>query len=290
MTYEPKVIMRSAMFLATKTEGFHITAENYASRLPKTTAEQVLAPEYLITQALRFTFDVRHPYRGLNGGHMEMSAMAHGKAAVLSSINKSSAELQNEILKLPLRPNGPSSQMTVHSLEKRLGEATAKANKTLKSSAILTDAYFLYPPSQIWLSAYLLADEVLTLFYISTKFPDGVNPTTPTGVSKSRLIATIRACAALLATGLSTVNVGVEENVEEIRAIEKKLRHCRDPDKMDLVKLNKAHKRDAGTDGKLEESVVKRRKLEREKNEKEADEFWGPELPTIGSRVATPAV
>ncbi|RKI32411.1 hypothetical protein D7X55_41820, partial [Corallococcus sp. AB049A] len=76
MTYEPKAIMRCAMFLANKIEDHKMDCEVYASRLPKTTKEQVLAPEFLITQALRFTFDIRHPFRGLNGGHMEMAAIA----------------------------------------------------------------------------------------------------------------------------------------------------------------------------------------------------------------------
>ncbi|OCK84017.1 cyclin-like protein [Lepidopterella palustris CBS 459.81] len=286
MTYEPKVIMPSAMFLATKTEIFHMTAENFASRLPNTTAEQVLAPEYLITQALRFTFDVRHPFRGLNGGHMEMAAMANGKAAVLPSANKTPANLQQAMLKLPLEPNGSSSSMNVRAVEKRLGEATAKASKTLKTAALLTDVYFLYTPSQIWLAAYLLADEVLTLFYISSKFEDEADPSTPSGISKSKVIATVRACAAMLASHTSMAHATEDEikalekkEAEEVKAIQRKLHYCRDPDKMDLVKLNKAQKRDAGTDGKLEESKAKRRKLEREKNEKEADEFWGPELP-----------
>lgn len=58
----------------------------------------------------------------------------------------------------------------------------------------------------------------------------------------------------------------------------KKLRLCRDPDKVDLVKLNQAQKRDAVADGELEEHKAKKRKIARESHQKEADEFWGPEL------------
>jgi len=291
MTYEPKAIMRCALFLANKIEDNKMECADYASRLPNTTKEQVLAPEFLITQALRFTFDVRHPFRGLNGVHMEMGAIAQGKAAVLPYIEKTARELQQEMFRLPAQPGGAASQMTQHGLAKRLGAATEKAKDTLKSSAILSDAYFLYTPSQICLAAYLLADEVLTMFYLSTKFPDTIDAETPTGIAKLKVIATVRACAVLLAPDPTLQNLSDDEKkaiqkqkVSEVKAIGDKLRHCRDPDKMDLVKLNKAQKRDAGAEGKLEESVAKRRKLEREKNEKEADDFWGPELPKNGNK------
>jgi cyclin H len=47
---------------------------------------------------------------------------------------------------------------------------------------------------------------------------------------------------------------------------------------MDLVKLNAAQKRDAGEEGKLDENVAKKRKLEREQTAKEADDLFGPNL------------
>ncbi|KAF2811176.1 cyclin-like protein [Mytilinidion resinicola] len=291
MTYEPKSIMLSAMFLANKIEDNKMECADYAARITGTTKEQVLAPEFLITQALRFTFDVRHPFRGLQGGHMEMLAIAQGKAAVLPYVEKTAAEFQQEMLELPTQPGGAATKITQRELEKRLNAATDKARDTLKSSAIQSDAYFLYTPSQIWLAAYLLADEVLALFYLSSKFPGTIDAETPTGIAKLKIVATVRACAVLLAPDPALQKLSAEEKeakrleeINEVKAIHVKLRHCRDPDKMDLVKLNKAQKRDAGVEGKLEESVAKRRKLEREKNEKEADEFWGPELPKNGKK------
>jgi cyclin H len=295
MAYEPKAILPCAMFLANKIEDHKMDCEAFAARISNKrttiTKEQVLAPEFLITQALRFTFDVRHPFRGLNGGHMEMSAIAQGNAAVLPYVGKTAKELQLEMLRLPTQPGGAAAQTTQRELEKRIGLATDKAKATLKSSAILSDAYFLYTPSQIWLAAYLLADEPLALFYLSTKFPDTIDAATPTGIVKLKVIATVRACSVLLAPdptlqGLSEEQQQAlkEQKVSEGKAITSKLRHCRDPDKMDLVKLNKAQKRDAGTEGKLEESVAKRRKLEREKNEKESDDFWGPALSKNGNK------
>lgn len=278
MTYQPKDIMRSALFLAAKTENHHTTAADFSSRLTKTSPEAVLAPEYLITQALRFTFDVRHPHRGLNGGHMELIALAHGKAAILPWTSKTPKALQDEMLRLPLRPGEAVTEPTsVRDLEERIGRATGAARNLLKKAAILTDAYFLYTPSQIWLSAYFIADEPITLLYLATKFPGGSADTaTPTGVQLAKVLSTLRSSADLLA---SFAPPAVESR-EELRQIEKKLYHCRDPDKLDLIALNKGQKRDAlmGAEGKLSESVAKRRKLEREKSLKEADAFWGPEL------------
>ncbi|KAF2205833.1 cyclin-like protein [Delitschia confertaspora ATCC 74209] len=287
MTYEPQLISRSSIFLANKTENHHLTAEKYAAGFPKTTAEQILAPEYLIIQALRFTFDVRHPFRGLKGGHMEMMAMAQGQGIAPEAHGRTAAEMQAEMLYLPVRVGGAQNRMTPEELASRITTAYTKASSILKHAAILTDAYFLYTPSQIWLSAHLIADEPLTAFYLSTKFPSP--PTSSPQYNK--LLTTLTFCKKLLLShhSLSPSNSSASsedemkakeaEQAAGIGALIKKLRHCRDPDKIDLVKLNKAVKRDAVQDGQLEEQKAKRRKMEREGFKKEADSFWGPELP-----------
>lgn len=282
MTYEPQMISRSAMFIANKTENNHLTAEDYALRLTKTTVDQVLAPEYLIVQALRFTFDVRHPFRGLKGGHMEMLSMAQGKGVAPPTTGKTSSELQADMLHLPIKPGGPQYRMTPDALQSRITDSYIKASRILKTTAILSDAYFLYTPAQIWLSAHLIADEPLTTFYISTKFPSTSDPT------YIKLLNTLRACVKLLQSHrsmskekLSTEDTKAAEAKEqaEVQQLIKKLRHCRDPDKIDLVGLNKAHKRDAVDNGALDENKAKRRKLQREEHDKDRDVFWGPDLP-----------
>jgi cyclin H len=55
----------------------------------------------------------------------------------------------------------------------------------------------------------------------------------------------------------------------------KKLRMCRNPEKLDLVKLQRV-KREG--DGEDDEKVIKKRRLEREKSAKEADDLFGPEI------------
>jgi cyclin H len=182
--------------------------------------------------------------------------------------------------------------MTVPELEKRITDAYGFASHILKTAALLTDAYFLYTPSQIWLAAHLLADEPLTLLYLSTK-------TAPENPIHGKVLSTIRACAQLLSShhSFNPEHQTPEEKAardkaekEEISFLMKKLRHCRDPDKIDLVKLNQAQKRDAlVADGELEENKAKRRKVARENYQKEADEFWGPELKKTGTENGTKA-
>src|SRR5437667_9302240 len=100
MTYHPKEIMKSALFLATKTENHYTPLKDFVSQLPKTTAEGVIATEFLVTQGLRFTLDVRHPYRALEGGFMELIAYAEGKARLMPGQNTDAPTIQGDMLKV----------------------------------------------------------------------------------------------------------------------------------------------------------------------------------------------
>lgn len=271
MTYHPKEMMAAALFLSTKTENHYTSLRTFASKLPKTTPESVVAPEFLLTQGLRFTFDVRHPHRGLEGGVMELLALAQGKWQAEPESTKQSEQLQNEML--DIQPANASSKKarSADEVVRRIQAAHGKAKEVGKSSALLTDAYFLYTPSQIWLSSLLLADEPLTRFYIDTKFP------TPSAL-KPKLMITLHSCAELLRSSASA-NPG-EAEMKALTKIDKKLFKCRNPEKVDLVGINKAQKRDSEGTGEngLDEKVIKKRKLEREKSEKEAEDIFGPTL------------
>ena len=270
MTYHPKEMMPIALFFATKTENNYISLKKFAEKLPKTTPEQIIAPEFLLTQGLRFTFDVRHSQRGLEGGFMELLALANGKGQPAPGITKSSAQLQDELVRLEPgagnRPTKSPSEVTA-----RIGKIHDKAKQILKTSALLSDAYFLYTPSQIWLSALFLVDEPLARFYLDTKVP-------LTSPVRPKLMVTLRTCAELLKSSASA-DPGKEEKAELIK-IDKKLYKCRNPDKLDLVSINKAQKRDSeGKDGVLDEKIVKKRKLERENSQRDGEDVFGPPLP-----------
>ncbi len=269
MTYHPKEIMPSALFLSTKTENHYTSLRSFVSKLPKTTAEDVIAPEFLLTQGLRFTFDVRHPQRGLEGGFMELMALARGKGYIISGDERTPGQLKEDMFGLgPTTEGGRRSKTTEDGIQ-RIQAAHGKAKETLKTSALLTDAYFFYTPSQMWLAAFMIADEPLTHFYIDTKFPS------PSPL-KPKILNTLRSCGQLLLSSPSA-HPG-ETEMKELMKIDKKLYKCRNPEKMDLVSINKAKKRDGGgnSENGLDEQTAKKRKLEREKSERETDDMFGP--------------
>ena len=262
MTYHPKEIMPSALFLSTKTENHYTSLRNFVSKLPKIAAEDVIAPEFLLTQGLRFTFDVRHPQRGLEGGFMEFIALARGQRGEL---------LKNDMMKLDRGKYFSKSTKSTEDLVQRIQSAHGRAKDTLKTSALLTDAYFHFTPAQIWLSTFLLADEPLTIFYVNSKIPAQAG-------LRSKLLTTLEACSKMLD---SSPSANPEESeMKELMKIDKKLYKCRNPEKMDLVSINNAQKRDSegkAEDG-LDEKIIKKRKLERQKSEKESDDIFGPAL------------
>ena len=264
-------MMPSALFLSTKTENHYISLKSFVSKLPKTTAEDVVAPEFLLTQGLRFTFDVRHPQHGLEGGFMELLAISAGTHQVPAGSEFSAKSLQQQMLALePLVKGNPKAKSPAD-LKARIQVAHGKAKEILKTSALLTDAYFLYTPSQIWLAAFFAADEPLVRFYISSKLP-------PSTRILPKLMITIEACRNLLVLSPS-IQPG-EAEIKELTRIDKKLYKCRNPEKIDLVGINKAHKRDgeAKEDAALDEKIVKKRKMERENGLQDAESVFGPAL------------
>ncbi|KAL8829737.1 MAG: hypothetical protein Q9191_001847 [Dirinaria sp. TL-2023a] len=273
MTYHPKEMMPSALFLATKTENNYISLKNFAEKLDKFTPERVIAPEFLLTQGLRFTFDVRHPQRGLEGGFMELMALARGQYQSVAGTEMDLGERQESMVKLEPAKGARVVTKTVDDVIVRIQTAHGKAKEVLKTTALLSDAYFLYTPSQIWLAAFFMADQPLARFYIDTKLP-------ASSPIKPKLMTNLQACAEVLQTSVSA-KPGPEE-MQELKRIDKKLYKCRNPDKVDLISINKAQKRDGeGKDGTgLDEKVIKKRKLERENSVKEQEDVFGPPLVT----------
>lgn len=280
MTYPPKEIYKTVLYLASKTEATHVTVSDYARRI-SSDPEQVLAPEYKVMQALRFTLDVRQPFRGLKGVLMEMLNMMEGMISAPQDQDKQDGkEVQSAMMDLPPPPDGSKTQWTPpssgnmdeDSLCGRIQAAYSAARLLIDAPALLTDAYFLYTPSQILLAAMHVADEPLTSFYLSTKLPIS-SPARP------KILATIESCAAMLQSFEQSKVLTKEERNE----LELKLEKCRDPSTKDLVKAFAAMKQDGDGDGKMDEGVAKRRKLEREKGQREGDDLFGPSLGKGGN-------
>lgn len=261
MTYHPKQIMMCALYLATKADHFYISLPRFIAELNNVSEDNVKAPEFLLLQGLRFTLDVRHPMKGLAGGHVEMSDMADEGLMKRVEAGKSGA--------------------------KRIGVAADQAKRLLATAAQLTDTYFLYTPSQIWLAAVMVADKDLVESYIEAKL-DGLRSlgATATGDAasvshmKQKLLATISSCAALLESHRSPEDDVAQR--KEMKRIGKKLTVCQNPEKMDIVAVTraKAAEKREGDNGSDAEKALKKRKLERENLQKDGDVF-GPDLRDV---------
>jgi len=241
MTYHPTTLLKTALFFATKTENHYFRLTKFAEAIDGTKPEEILASEFLLTQGLRFTFDVRHPFRALEGAVMELQAMANGQI--------------------------PGAGEKLRGMDRRVKEAHGKAREYLKTSALLTDVYFHYTPSQIMMAALLIADQELTSLYIQSKFPSG------SSVTSAKIMGALEKCADML----RSMDPGGEPSAaekKELSALAKKLRKCRNPEKIDLVSLQKAKREGDGED----EKVVKKRKLEREQSAKEGEDLFGPDI------------
>ncbi|KAJ5689039.1 hypothetical protein N7462_003431 [Penicillium macrosclerotiorum] len=293
MTYHPKSIMACALFLATKTDNYYMSLRQFAEGIPgDTSPDDVIAPEFLIMQGLRFTFDVRHPFRGLEGGVMELSAIAQGQGAPAPHLPHQTAETLRKGLLSIAPPPTPSS-----SISDRIGRAHGTCRELLKSAAQMTDAYFLYTPSQIWLSAFLLADRPLAEFYLDTKLGGPLDPTAmdtdprsnlqnPLYELRSKLIKVLNGCASLLKSYKPLSSD--PDQMKSLKRIAKKLYHCQNPEKANIAQKRDSTQPsisaavDSGTVTSESETerLAKKRKLEEERKQRGAHDMFGPELVT----------
>lgn len=300
MTYHPKSIMACALFLATKTDNYYMSLRQFAEGIPgETPPDEVIAPEFLLMQGLRFTFDVRHPFRGLEGGVMELSAIAQGQGQPAPHMPHQTPQDLQRALQSIAPPPTPSS-----SISDRIARAHGTTRELLKSAAQMTDAYFLYTPSQIWLSAFLLADKPLAEFYLDTKLGGPVDPTTtkttttdpstlqnPLYDLRTKLLKVLTDCATLLQsyTPLSSD----PEQMKNLKRIAKKLYHCQNPEKANLAQKREAAQTqtpvsavDSGpvTSESESERLAKKRKLEEQAKKRGPQDVFGPELVTARTK------
>ncbi|TGO28760.1 hypothetical protein BPAE_0023g00250 [Botrytis paeoniae] len=255
MTYTPTTILKTALFFATKTENHYFRITRFASDIGKTTTEEILSSEFLLTQGLRFQFDIHHPYRGLEGAIMELLAISTNKISI-------PAELESQ------RPEN------MHNL---VLESHGHARHYLKTSALLCDSYFHYTPSQIMFASLYLASAPLTTFYLALKFYNPSNPDTNTATSTyQKLLTLIKNLAQILS---SIPEEQTPEQRQEIQTLVKKLKKCRNPEKADLVGLQKMKREGVeGKDGEDDEKIIKKRKMEREQRLKEEQDLFGGSL------------
>lgn len=255
MTYHPTLILKTALFFSTKTENHYYRLSKFCESIGKTKEEDVLASEFLLTQGLRFTFDVRHPFRALEGAVMEIQGLGDEAFDALPDSVTPGAGVR--------RPEN---------ISRRAREAHGKAKEILKTSALISDVYFHYTPSQIMFASLLAADEELATWYLSLKTPDMV--------LYQKILTSLQSCRGMLES--VQVEGESEDELKELKVLNKKLQRCRNPEMKNLVEVNKA-KREEGLkrddNGEMvDEKVIKKRKLEREGLAKEGEDLFGPAL------------
>lgn len=164
MTYPPTELLKTSLFFGCKAEGFYIRLAKLAEKLSGTTGEQILAGEFLLCQGIRFAFDVRHPFRALEGAILE------------------------------LRRKMPDE-------ERRVNNAHAKAREVLKFSPLLTDVYFHYTPSQIMMAALQMADAALLDLLLPPDPANNGNEDSVVGAHtdmRAKIMGAIDSCRAML--------------------------------------------------------------------------------------------
>ncbi|GAQ45488.1 cyclin Ccl1 [Aspergillus niger] len=285
MTYHPKQIMPCALFLATKTDNYYLSLRQFAEGVPgQTSADDIIAPEFIVMQSLRFTFDVRHPFRGLEGGIMELRAISQGQGQPAPHLQPSQTP---EDLRRALLSLSPSSA-TANTMNDRISRAHHSTREILKAAAQITDAYFLYTPAQIWLSAFLLADRPLAEFYLDTKLGGPIisssnHDQNPLYTLRTKLLTTLANCSALLQAYKPFASDEARMKTLK-RIVGKKLYHCQNPEKANIAGQKRipaaaaaaaaAAAGESGTSESEMERLAKKRKLERG-NETTKDLFGG---------------
>ncbi|CAM1502629.1 Fc.00g074050.m01.CDS01 [Cosmosporella sp. VM-42] len=251
MTYPPTELLKTCLFFGCKAEGFFYKLHKFAENFPNTTGEQILAGEFLLCQGIRFAFDVRHPFRALEGAILELRR---------------------------LRPDEGT----------RINRAHALARDTLKFSPLVTDVYFHYAPSQIMMAALSIVDAGLVDDLIPVPPSNGQNAHGAHADLRAKIMATIASCRKMLEEEPPERMAdywGTPEIVKSMKPLRKKLQKCRDPDRANLVNLQRARREltlkkekkpsmpdDTGVFGDGDARESKRMKLDK------ADDVFGPPL------------
>jgi cyclin H len=148
MTYHPKSILLCCLFLACKSDHYYLSLSRFIKNIDPDgdagiTEDDVKAPEFLLLQGLRFTLEVRHTFLPLRGGVADLVRI--GKEGRLGERGKEKG------------------------WEGEVGRLADKVKGMLKREALLTDVYFLFTPSQIWLGALMACDDGVAEVYLQGK-------------------------------------------------------------------------------------------------------------------------
>ncbi|KAF6766339.1 cyclin-like protein [Ephemerocybe angulata] len=221
MDWHPKNIMLTALFLATKTSNAPLSLEGYTRLIPKTAPSDVLDNEFLVAQSLSFEFSVWHAHRALWGIWLDVQTLP-------DSTVKLSPDIYNSAL------------------------SHIRASR-------LTDAEFVYTPSQIALAAFSLAAPEVAARWLESK-NSAAHTISPNVIEEIKTLIQTQ---------------GHPTNVEAVREVDRRLRLCKNPEKVPGSKAYMAKK--AAEEKKAEEKRLKKAET-LQKAMDEGDPF-GSEIP-----------
>lgn len=197
MDYHPKNIMLTCLFLATKTENTSISIDQFASRIPKTTNEDVLDLEFLVAQSLKFQFKVHHAHLAARGIYLD------------------------------LQDGSRSNPIPID----RLNQAWPHVSALLRVARI-TDLEFLWTPSQIGAAAWWIVDRDATESWLKLKADRASNPPTQNRILDDQKLGIDRLIHDL--ESISRVILDAQDrpiDKDRVTAVDRRLRFCRNPEK-----------------------------------------------------------
>lgn len=168
--------------------------EVYTSHIPKTTPQDVLDLEFLVAQSLNFEFAIWHAHRSLWGIWLEIQV--HETALL---------ELTELIFFVLQKLQG------INELDATLYDTALKHVRTSR----LSDTELIYPPSQIALAALSLADPELASQWINAKATEIADLKHVLGGVQSMI-----------------VSQGQPPSVDDVREVDRRLRLCKNPEKV----------------------------------------------------------
>ncbi len=134
MDYDPKRMLITCLFLATKVENNHMALEDFLRKIPKAPADhEVVEYEFALCQGLRFEFMLHHPFWPLHGFFLDMQTYIQ---------------------------QGASSKEKLQESFKKLVQCYSKAREWAFTS-LYTDLHFTMWPSQVAMACLFLAAKEL---------------------------------------------------------------------------------------------------------------------------------
>jgi len=241
MDYHPKNVMLTCLFLSTKTENHVKSIGDFTSKIPNCSDDDVLALEFLVSQSLKFQFKVHHAYLAGRGIAMDLQTLITEETEL------------NDFVEVTV----PQAQATINQLR-------------------LTDAEFLYTPSQIALAAYHLHAPSLAERWLASKIERRNASTLRSVEAKKEEEEEQKKMDRMLSDLKQTVLVPVQDlieqasrsvDVEAVREVDRRLRYCKNPEKDPSSSLYK--KRQAERENEL--STKKAKKDQTLRGEQEAN-------------------